>query len=87
MERKAAHDSLEQRVKDLEEESARNAQLKERLLIAEQELEKKDSQIEEYFIKANSLVMETELARIELNQIFNAATDRDVDRKRSIQCG
>lgn len=72
---KTAYEALEQRIKEMEEESDRNAQLKERLLIAEQELEKKDRQTEEYFIKANSLVMETELARIELNQIFNAATD------------
>ncbi len=72
---KAAYEALEQRFKELEEESARNAQLKERLLLAEQALEKKEQQIEEYFIKANALVMETELARIELNQIFNAATD------------
>ena len=75
MARKAAYEALEQRFKELEEESARNAQLKERLLLAEQALEKKEQQIEEYFIKANALVMETELARIELNQIFNAATD------------
>jgi diguanylate cyclase (GGDEF)-like protein/PAS domain S-box-containing protein len=75
MARKAAYEALEQRFKELEEESARNAQLKERLSIAEQALEKKEQQIEEYFIKANALVMETELARIELNQIFNAATD------------
>ena len=72
---KAAYEALEQRVKELEEESARNAQLKERLSLAEQALEKKEQQIEEYFVKANALVMETELARIELNQIFNAATD------------
>ena len=72
---KAAYEALERRFKELEEESARNAQLKERLSLAEQALEKKEQQIEEYFIKANALVMETELARIELNQIFNAATD------------
>ncbi|MBA4422146.1 MAG: hypothetical protein C0390_03460 [Syntrophus sp. (in: bacteria)] len=65
MARKAACGMLEQRVKELEE----------RLRIAEQELEKKDRQIEEHFIKTNASVMETELARIELNQIFNAATD------------
>jgi diguanylate cyclase (GGDEF)-like protein/PAS domain S-box-containing protein len=75
MARKAAYDAVEQRAKGLEEESSCNARLNERLLIVEQELEKKERQIEEYFIKANALVMETELARIELNQIFNAATD------------
>jgi diguanylate cyclase (GGDEF)-like protein/PAS domain S-box-containing protein len=72
---KAPFEALERRVKELEGESARNAQLKERLSLAEQALEKKEQQIEEYFVKANALVMETELARIELNQIFNAATD------------
>ncbi len=72
---KAAYEALEQRVKELEEESVRNAQLKEQLVLAELALEKKEQQTEEYFIKANALVMETELARIELSQIFNAATD------------
>lgn len=66
---------LEQCMKKLEEQSARNAHLTEQLQLAEGKLEKKEQQIEEYFIKANALVMETELARIELKQIFNAATD------------
>ncbi|MCK9362558.1 MAG: diguanylate cyclase [Syntrophales bacterium] len=75
MERIAEYEKLEQHIKELEEESVQNAQLRERLKLAEEELEKKERQIEEYFTHANALAMETELARVELNQIFNAATD------------
>jgi diguanylate cyclase (GGDEF)-like protein/PAS domain S-box-containing protein len=75
MAKKAGDEPLEQCMKKLEEQSARNVHLTEQLQLAEGKLEKKEQQIEEYFIKANALVMETELARIELNQIFNAATD------------
>jgi diguanylate cyclase (GGDEF)-like protein/PAS domain S-box-containing protein len=68
MAKKAGDEPLEQCMKKLEEQSARNVHLTEQLQLAE-------GKLEEYFIKANTLVMETELARIELNQIFNAATD------------
>ncbi len=49
--------------------------LREKLRTAEQLIDAKERQIEEYFVKGNALVMETEIARIEFNQIFNAATD------------
>lgn len=72
---KTSYAELERRVRTLEEEAANNTCLMEQLQIANQELEKKDLQIEEYFIQANASVMEKELARIELNQIFNTSTD------------
>ncbi|MFH1079902.1 MAG: diguanylate cyclase [Pseudomonadota bacterium] len=75
MARKISYEEMERRIKTLEEEAAGNACLKEQLQVANRELEKKDLQIEEHFIKANALVMEKELARIELNQIFNTSTD------------
>jgi diguanylate cyclase (GGDEF)-like protein/PAS domain S-box-containing protein len=72
---KTSYGDLERRINELEEEAAGYTCLKEQLQVAHQELEKKDLQIEEYFIKAHSWVMEKELARIELNQIFNTSTD------------
>ena len=73
--KKTSYGELERRISELEEEAASNACLKEQLQVANRDLEKKDIQIEEYFIKANALVMEKELARIELNQIFNTPSD------------
>ncbi|MBI4621303.1 MAG: diguanylate cyclase [Desulfobacterales bacterium] len=70
-----SYEELERRFRELEEEAASNACLKEQLQIAYRELEKKELQIEECFIKSNALVVEKELARIELNQIFNTSSD------------
>lgn len=56
-------------------ESPRDVRLKERLRLLERELEEKERQIEEYFTRSNAMAMEKELARIELNQIFNVASD------------
>jgi len=62
-------------LKACEEEHVLNLQMKERLFLLEQELEAKEREVEGYFVKANALVMEAELTRVELKQIFNAATD------------
>jgi diguanylate cyclase (GGDEF)-like protein/PAS domain S-box-containing protein len=75
---KNASEPIDQNSEELsgcEQEKARSAQLKEQLRLLEQELETRERQVEEYFVKANALVMEAQLARVELNQIFNAATD------------
>jgi len=72
---KTAFDHSKQRFDEQLDESVENRQLKERLRRAEEELEEKERQIEEHFARANALVMEKELARIEFNQIFNVATD------------
>ncbi len=66
---------LTERFDEQDDESVENGQFKERLRLAEEELEKKERQVEEYFVKFNALMMEAELSRIELHQIFNTSTD------------
>ena len=75
MGRKTSYAELERRIGELAEEAAGKARLEERLQVAYRELEKKDLLLEEYFSKVHASVMEKELARIELKQIFNTSTD------------
>jgi len=75
MAEKTSYGELERRIRELEEDAVSNACLKDQLQAANRELENKDLQIEEHFVKAHALMMEMELARIELNQIFNTSTD------------
>lgn len=72
---KATYEQLMRRIRDLEADTASAAPLKEQLQAANQALEERDRRIEEHFVKSNAWAMEAELARIELNQIFNTASD------------
>ena len=72
---KTSYTESEQRIRELAEDAAGDTRLEERLQVSTRELEKKDLLLEESFSKLHASVMEKELARIELNQIFNTSTD------------
>jgi diguanylate cyclase (GGDEF)-like protein/PAS domain S-box-containing protein len=75
VEEKETFEKLTCRVRELEEEVVNISSLQDQLRIAKLVLEEHDHQMEEQFIKANAFIMETELARIELNQVFNTTSD------------
>ena len=59
----------------MEDEVSVLPQLKEELHTARAERENKETQIEKIFSSAHAMAMEAQIARIELNQIFNTASD------------
>lgn len=51
---KTSYGELERRIRELEEEAVSNARLKDQLQLANRELENKDLQMEEHFVKGYS---------------------------------